>query len=181
MPRTVPILKTRLFPTAAWWKPTVFITLLLATASCATHPKPSPPFSLREKISLDDDSRKIENALRKEYARWKGAKHKMGGTDQRGVDCSGFVRAIYGEVFHVNLPRTTKEQLRQGIPVSRPGLRAGDLVFFRPPGYPRHVGVYLGNNAFVHASKSQGVTISRIAPDFWGKYYWTARRVQSNH
>jgi cell wall-associated NlpC family hydrolase len=59
-------------------------------------------------------------------------------------------------------------------------LEAGDLVFFRPPGNPRHVGIYLSNNEFMHASKTQGVTISRIDPLYWGKYYWTARRLYRN-
>jgi cell wall-associated NlpC family hydrolase len=105
----------------------------------------------------------------------------MGGTDQRGVDCSGFVKAVYKNVFRVDLPRTTKGQLRQGTSVRRYELQAGDLVFFKPPNYPRHVGIYLSNNEFVHASKTKGVTISRIDPHYWGRYYWKARRVRPNH
>jgi cell wall-associated NlpC family hydrolase len=56
-------------------------------------------------------------------------------------------------------------------------LQAGDLVFFQPSSYPRHVGIYLGGSEFVHASKSKGVTLSRIDETCWGKYYWTARRI----
>jgi len=178
---TAPITKPRLCSTPVWWKPTVLMALLLVAASCATHSKPCALSPLSEKTSSENAPRKTEKTLRDEYRRWKGTKHKMGGTDEKGVDCSGFVQAVYGDVFHMDLPRTTKGQLRQGIPVSRSALQAGDLVFFRPPGYPRHVGIYLGNNEFVHASKTQGVTISRIAPHYWGKYYWTARRVHRNH
>jgi cell wall-associated NlpC family hydrolase len=56
-------------------------------------------------------------------------------------------------------------------------LRAGDLVFFKPPSAPRHVGIYLSGKQFVHASKSNGVTISEIDRVYWGKYYWTGRRI----
>lgn len=181
MPMTAPTTKTRLGYRPAWWKPMVLMAVLLMAASCASHSKPSAVSPLSEKTSLQNDSRKTEKSLWDAYIRWKGTKHKMGGTDENGVDCSGFVQAVYGDVFDMDLPRTTEDQLRQGIPVSRSALQAGDLVFFRPPGYPRHVGIYLGNNQFVHASKTQGVTISRIAPHYWGKYYWTARRVHRNH
>ena len=104
----------------------------------------------------------------------------MGGTDKNGVDCSGFVWAVYKNVFKLDLPRTTKAQQRQGLPINRYALKSGDLVFFRPPDYPRHVGIYLSKNEFVHASKSKGVTISQIDPRYWGKYYWTARRIDPN-
>jgi cell wall-associated NlpC family hydrolase len=103
----------------------------------------------------------------------------MGGTDKGGVDCSGFVTTVYKNVFHTDLPRTTAAQLTTGTPVKRSALKAGDLVFFRPPGYPRHVGIYLDENRFLHASKSRGVTISRIDGYYWKRYFWTARRVLS--
>ncbi|MEN8690628.1 MAG: NlpC/P60 family protein [Desulfobacterales bacterium] len=56
-------------------------------------------------------------------------------------------------------------------------MRAGDLVFFRPPDYPRHVGIYLREGQFVHASKSQGVIISPIDQTYWKRHFWTARRI----
>ena len=104
----------------------------------------------------------------------------LGGTGSGGIDCSGFVKAVYKDVFNVDLPRTTKAQVRQGRPISFKELRAGDLVFFQPPTYPHHVGIYLGGSEFVHASKNQGVTLSNIDETYWGKYYWTARRILSS-
>ena len=101
----------------------------------------------------------------------------MGGSSRRGVDCSGFVRAVYQDVFKIDLPRTTRLQARQGRAVSFERLRAGDLVFFEPPSYPRHVGIYLGGSEFMHASKNRGVTLSKIDQVYWGKYYRTARRI----
>jgi cell wall-associated NlpC family hydrolase len=103
----------------------------------------------------------------------------LGGTGRGGIDCSGFVRAVYKNVFNIELPRTTKGQVKQGRPISRGELQAGDLVFFKPPTYPRHVGIFLNGNQFVHASKNKGVIISKIDGYYWGKYYWTARRILS--
>jgi len=101
----------------------------------------------------------------------------MGGTGRKGLDCSGFVKVVYRNVFDIELPRTTKEQVKRGKPVRIQELQSGDLVFFRPPEYARHVGIYLSQSKFVHASKKKGVTESRIDPSYWGRYYWTARRI----
>ena len=110
------------------------------------------------------DDTEIEKRLRQEYRRWQGTRHRLGGTGSRGIDCSGFVKEIYKNVFKVDLPRTTKAQVRQGRPIPFKELQAGDLVFFKPPTYPRHVGIYLGGSEFVHASKNTGVTLSKIDP-----------------
>lgn len=119
----------------------------------------------------------IEQRILDEYQRWKGTRHRLGGTGNQGIDCSGFVKAVYQDVFNISLPRTTKTQVHQGKPVSLDELQPGDLVFFKPPDYPRHVGIYLNRSQFVHASKSKGVTISKIDAYYWGKYFWTARRI----
>ncbi len=125
----------------------------------------------------------VEKRLRQEYRRWRGTRHRLGGSGRGGIDCSGFVRAVYKDVFNIDLARSTQMQVRQGQTVSYKNLRSGDLVFFRPPSYPRHVGIYLGGGEFVHASKNKGVTVSRIDQTYWGKYYWTARRIlpESQH
>ena len=119
----------------------------------------------------------IENRILREYGQWRGTRHSMGGTGGKGIDCSGFVQKVYLDAFNIDLPRTTKEQVKQGKPVSFGELQAGDLVFFKPPGYPRHVGIFLSKSEFVHASKNKGVTVSRIDAQYWGKYYWTSRRI----
>ncbi len=130
-----------------------------------------------DKVMADDKYVKIEKRIRTEYKNWKGTKHRLGGNDYQGVDCSGFVRAVYKKIFNIDLPRTAKAQIQNGRPVSRKKLKAGDLVFFKPPSYPLHVGIFLGGDEFVHASKRKGVTISHIDPVYWSKYYWTARRI----
>jgi cell wall-associated NlpC family hydrolase len=119
----------------------------------------------------------IERRIRAEYKNWKGTRHVLGGDDRAGIDCSGLVQAIYKNAFHVNLPRTTREQVYAGERIARKELRAGDLVFFKPPNSSRHVGIFLSGNQFIHASKRAGVTISKIDRVYWGKYYWTGRRI----
>jgi cell wall-associated NlpC family hydrolase len=159
------------------FKTLLFLTALGFVAACATsHQEAMPPG--REQAEAWDGSRPntIETRLQAEYRRWKGAEHVIGGTDLQGVDCSGFVQAVYKNLFDIDLPRTTEGQVRVGKPVERHELQPGDLVFFLPPSYPRHVGIYFNSNQFVHASKTNGVTISSLDHEYWGRYYWTARR-----
>jgi cell wall-associated NlpC family hydrolase len=132
-----------------------------------------------EAVREDLDSQEVERRIREEYKQWKGTKHVLGEDGPDEIDCSAFVRAVYQNAFNIDLPRTTRGQLRVGRSVARNQLRAGDLVFFRPPTSPRHVGIFLGGKTFIHASKTKGVTISQMDPVYWGKYYWTGRRVLS--
>jgi cell wall-associated NlpC family hydrolase len=157
------------------------LILFFMISACATPPKPSRVTATRSthssavKSAFDDVE--IEKRLRQEYHRWRGTQHRLGGTGSRGIDCSGFVQAVYRDVFNVDLPRTTSTQAKQGKSVAFDDLRAGDLVFFKPPTYPHHVGIYLSDSKFVHASKTKGVTLSKIDRTYWKKYYWTARRI----
>jgi len=157
------------------------LALCLFTISCATSSKPlatEAPDLNRAAIpkgQLLSDS--VEQRILEEYQRWKGTQHQLGGSGQDGIDCSGFVQTVYQDAFKINLPRTTIAQVRQGKPVALTSLQPGDLVFFTPPNYPRHVGIFLNHSQFVHASKTKGVTISKIDAYYWRKYFWTARRI----
>ncbi len=157
------------------------MAVLLLTTSCATTKKQPTPTALKsehhQSANKQLNDHKIEQRLREEYGRWKGTRHRLGGTGSRGIDCSGFVKAVYANVFNIHLPRTTQTQVKQGRSIHSKELRAGDLVFFKPPTYPRHVGIFLSQSEFVHASKNKGVTISKIDAYYWGKYFWTARRI----
>lgn len=148
--------------------------------SCATNMEQSTASLDLERMGKArsySNAHDIEKRIRDEYRRWKGTRHRLGGTGGRGIDCSGFVSVIYKSLFNIDLPRTTKLQVKKGKPISFKKLQAGDLVFFKPPSYPRHVGIFLSGSEFVHASKNKGVTISKIDEYYWGKYYWTARRI----
>lgn len=112
------------------------------------------------------------------YQRWQGTPYRLGGTDQRGLDCSAFVQNLYADVFAHQLPRTTEAQVDHGYAVLPGELEPGDLVFFKTGWRTRHVGVYIGQGQFVHASTSMGVTRSSLYNDYWRDTYWQARRLR---
>lgn len=107
---------------------------------------------------------------------WWGAPYKIGGITKKGVDCSAFVQNLMTVVYEEPLPRTAHEQKALCKEVSKEELREGDLVFFNTRGGVSHVGVYLHNNKFVHASTSGGVTISDLAESYWQKRFIAAGR-----
>lgn len=112
------------------------------------------------------------------YNEWFGTPYLLGGTTKAGIDCSAFVQKAYLSVYKKSIPRTTKEQVTIGAPVSKSNLTQGDLVFFSIDKKTRHVGLYLGNQHFMHASTSKGVIISRIDTLFWEKHFTGARRIE---
>ena len=118
----------------------------------------------------------VRQALLEQHQRWAGTPYRIGGTTDRGIDCSALVRNVFRDTFDVELPRTTYDQVHEGRPIDRQELQAGDLVFFRPPGRYNHVGIYVGNGYFLHASTSKGVIISRLDNSYWQRYYWQSRR-----
>ncbi len=118
----------------------------------------------------------VKSQLQAHYSRWNGTPYKFGGNSQRGIDCSAFVARTYREVFDVYLPRTTKGQANIGEEVSRHSVRPGDLVLFKTGFKDRHVGIYVGNQTFMHASSSKGVTKSRLDNPYWVDKYWKTIR-----
>jgi len=118
-----------------------------------------------------------EQRLRSAADRWRGVPYKYGGTTQRGVDCSALVRAVYKTSFQVPLPRSTNQQADVGSRIARSALRPGDLVFFQTGWKQDHVGIYLSDGKFLHASTSAGVTVSRLDRSYWREHWWQARRL----
>jgi len=105
-----------------------------------------------------------------------GAPYRLGGSSVQGLDCSGFVRKIY-EFFDVNLPRTAREQAKVGMKVAKGELTEGDLVFFNTRRAIGHVGIYIGNNQFVHASSGKRDRHVRI--DSLDKPYYNQRFIKA--
>lgn len=115
---------------------------------------------------------------------WYGVRYRYGGTDKDGIDCSAFVQRLYEQVFNTNLVRTAFEQFQNASLTRRiENLREGDLVFFRIHSRKRitHVGIYLMNNFFVHASLSQGVMISNLGEEYWQRFFAGAGRILKNN
>ncbi|MCM3635285.1 MULTISPECIES: C40 family peptidase [Paenibacillus] len=113
----------------------------------------------------------------------KGTKYKYGGNTTSGFDCSGFVRYIF-EKMDVELPRRSADQASEGTKVAKDNLKSGDLVFFDTSGSNNggitHVGIYIGDGKFAHASTSKGVTIDSLDSSYYKPRYVTARRVLSD-
>jgi len=106
--------------------------------------------------------------------------YKFGGNTTLGIDCSAYVRKAYS-LLEVKLPRTAREQFKTGQPVEKDELSAGDLVFFRTyASFPSHVGIYLGNNLFIHASSmAKKVTIDSLETPYYVKRFIGAKRLLS--
>jgi len=109
-----------------------------------------------------------------------GVEYKFGGnTPETGLDCSGLVRYVFQEVTGFTLPRTSKELSGMGKKVGVADLKPGDLVFFNTRRFPNsHVGIYLGDNTFIHApSRGREVEVAQLSASYWQKHFNGARRL----
>jgi cell wall-associated NlpC family hydrolase len=110
-----------------------------------------------------------------------GTPYKYGGNHpETGMDCSGFVSHVYGQIAGIQLPRSSLEISQHGEPLEPADLQPGDLVFFNTLNRAfSHVGVYLGENRFIHASSSQtgAVMLSDMTQPYWSKRFDGARRL----
>ena len=108
-----------------------------------------------------------------------GIPYKFGGDTRRGMDCSGFVYKVFQESFKLKLPHNASQQYRNSTHISVSELRLGDLVFFsmNQSGSIGHVGIYVGNNYFAHASTSYGVVVSSLNEKYYRSRYVGAGRV----
>ncbi|MEK4848846.1 C40 family peptidase [Paenibacillus sp. FSL H7-0756] len=108
-----------------------------------------------------------------------GTKYVSGGTSTNGFDCSGFTMYVFDKIG-INLPHQSGSQYQMGTAVSRDEMRPGDLVFFNTNGKGvSHVGVYVGDGEFAHASSSRGVTISSLSDSYYVNRYVGAKRIMS--
>lgn len=110
---------------------------------------------------------------------WMGVRYRLGGNSKAGIDCSAFVQRMFEDVFCLDLLRTAREQFANARLIKNlDSLSEGDLVFFKiKTSRISHVGVYLANRRFVHASSSQGVTISSLDERYWHRYFTGGGRV----
>ena len=157
----------------------VGILVIAALAGCSSVPERSAPkvvYVPGAKVDLDNSALVKEN-LYAQYNQWRNTRYQIGGLSKNGIDCSGFVHVTFRTRLGVVLPRSTEFQAELGANVDKNQLRAGDLVFFKTGRTDRHVGVYLENGRFLHASTRQGVIISGLDENYWKSAYWKAKRL----
>lgn len=122
----------------------------------------------------------VKEILYAQYGEWRAVKYKSGGLSKKGVDCSGFVFLTYDSRFSIKLPRSTDEQVSVGSEIPQSKLAPGDLVFFRTGKTTRHVGIFIEDRKFVHASTEKGVMISSLDDQYWTRAYWKSVRVPAS-
>lgn len=155
--------------------------LLLCLSSCHTSaPRLDYRALARASVQLGMDiGPKDNHRLYLTAAEWIGTPYRSGGHTKRGTDCSGLTGEIYRKVYRMRLPRSTGEQLAACRKVARRGLKEGDLVFFHN-GKSRkkvtHVGIYLKDDKFVHASTSRGVIVSSLNENYWRRCWMRGGR-----
>lgn len=155
--------------------------LLLCLSSCHTSaPRLDYRALARASVRLGIDiGPKDNHRLYLTAGEWIRTPYRSGGHTKRGTDCSGLTGEIYWKVYRVRLPRSTGEQLAACRKVARRGLKEGDLVFFHN-GKSRkkvtHVGIYLKDDKFVHASTSRGVIVSSLNENYWRRCWMCGGR-----
>lgn len=119
-----------------------------------------------------------QSHMLREILRHIGTPYRLGGMDANGIDCSAYTWKVFNNAMNIELPRSTSDQFRTGRSVSTSNLQFGDLIFFNTTGRnPSHVGIYIGDNLFAHASISYGVTISSLESTYYQRRVTGARRV----
>lgn len=168
-------------------KQILYVSILLGLAvglsSCRTSaPRVDYKALARASVRLGVDVDLEDNhKLYIESAAWIGVPYRPGGDSKRGTDCSGLTGQLYNKVYRTRLPRSTDEQKAESNKVAKRNLREGDLVFFSSSRSRRkvaHVGIYLKDGKFVHASTSSGVIVSRLDEKYYTQHWLSGGRVR---
>ncbi|HEY7219970.1 MAG TPA: C40 family peptidase [Candidatus Binatia bacterium] len=150
----------------------VIFLLLLLTLSLALK-----GMNFAEEVT--SDRLPIRDRLASAARQFLGLPYRWGGiSERRGMDCSGMIKTLFAKL-NIDLPRTSRDQFHAGQDVALDDLQAGDLLFFSSDGVtPNHVGLYIGNNRFVHAEKKAGhVIITALNQPWYAKHFLGARRI----
>ena len=134
------------------------------------------------KSELTADQLNTREKILMEIIKYLDTPYKYGGNSKNGIDCSAFTKDVYNKALSIELDRTARDQYHEGEIVSnRDELQFGDLVFFNTRRWikPGHVGIYIGDDLFAHASTRNGVTVSSLDDEYYAKRYMGARRFES--
>ncbi|MEI6847588.1 MAG: C40 family peptidase [Chlorobiaceae bacterium] len=149
-----------------------------ATALCEVNPEISGKIPTDQ---ISEPSSKYSVSMQKFFTnvvQYFGTRYRSGGQTPAGFDCSGFVRFMFDKAFNMELPRSSREMAGIGNKVNKNDLRPGDLVFFQTKGQRiNHVGIFIGNDTFVHSSLSKGITEDQLKQKYFQKRFAGAVRL----
>ncbi|MBD1393933.1 C40 family peptidase [Mucilaginibacter glaciei] len=163
----------------------LFLSVLAAQAQTKTVPTPIADNSEQESLAKDYLSQIMGVAMSATSNMklfhfvydWIGTPYRFGGSSRKGIDCSAFTKQLYSEVFNTTIRRSSRDIFSMVSPVGKDDLKEGDLVFFKIHSRSiSHVGIYLGNNRFAHAS-SKGVAISSLDDAYYSRFFYKGGRM----
>ncbi|MBN8703258.1 MAG: C40 family peptidase [Bacteroidetes bacterium] len=153
------------------------VGLTIAKADSTSETAISKVHSYFESKQLNLDSAETEYLYYKIFD-WIGTKYKYSGETKKGIDCSGFVTMLYENIYCMALSGGSKDIYKRTVPVDKNSIKEGDLVFFKiRKGQISHVGIYLQNNKFAHATVHGGVMISDLNEPYYKKYFFSCGRI----
>jgi len=166
----------------SWIRAALIVGVIGVLAGCTRSAYNSNPYTTSNSTGHVPQGASVyqgsDNArLRQHYHAWQGTPHKLGGMSKRGIDCSGFVYVTFRDVYGVQLPRTADKQASLGEKVPLRQAQVGDLLVFKTGFKQDHVGIYVGDGKFIHASSSRGVMTSSVHSEYWADAYRQTRRV----
>lgn len=165
------------FTTASNWKAP---TVKLKVTTMGTTLESAQLWQFKYAQLLDIPVEKVTNMQLYGFIEdWYGTPYRLGGKNKDGIDCSAFSNTLLTSVFRANSSGTSSQLYQKSRKISNNQMKEGDLVFFKiGQNTVSHVGVYLANDRFVHASTSSGVMISDLNEPYWKKYYAGGGRVE---
>lgn len=123
-----------------------------------------------------------DKKLLDELSTWMGTPYVFGGKSKQGTDCSGMVQSVYKTVYNISLYRTASDIVKNCDMINKKNLQSGDLVFFKIKSNKiTHIGIYLADNKFIHASSSKGVTVNDLTESYYSKYFYSGGRVKNTN
>lgn len=168
-----------------WKNFLIGISILIGLSSCGSSKvlyNPVEVEQLSRSLSIPIKNDDPDIPLYAEASLWLGVPYRYSGNSKSGLDCSGFVIQVFQRVYGKKLERSSEDQAKKNVhEIDRGGLKPGDLVFFiTSPKSKRidHVGIFLRNGYFIHASTSKGVIVSHLEEDYYKKTWKKAGRVK---